>query len=127
MMVVDTSILIAIVLNETAADRCMAALETDEPLLISAGTLTEAMIVAVQRDVLKDLIVLVEGLKLEVVSVNAASARRMADAYRRWGKGQNAAGLNFGDCFAYEVAKERNVPLLYIGNDFTKTDIQSVL
>ncbi len=52
-----------------------------------------------------------------------ASARRIAQAYQRWGKGVHPASLNFGDCFAYEVAKERGCSLLYVGKDFEKTDV----
>jgi uncharacterized protein with PIN domain len=55
------------------------------------------------------------------------SARRIAQAYERWGKGINPAALNFGDCFAYEVAKEHGGPLLFVGNDFAGTDIEGVL
>jgi ribonuclease VapC len=59
--------------------------------------------------------------------VTPASARRIASAYERWGKGIAAAGLNFGDCFAYEVAKEHDCPLLYIGDDFARTDVKRAL
>jgi ribonuclease VapC len=62
-----------------------------------------------------------------VLTVTAASARRIAQAHSRWGKGAHPAGLNFGDCFAYEVAKAHACPLLFIGNDFAKTDLVSAL
>jgi ribonuclease VapC len=62
-----------------------------------------------------------------VVSVTLASARRIASAYAQWRKGVHAAGLNFGDCFAYEVAKEHACPLLYVGEDFARTDVKGVL
>ena len=51
----------------------------------------------------------------------------MADAYDRWGKGVHPAGLNLGDCFAYEVAKEHRCPLLFIGKDLSRTDLKSAL
>ena len=51
-------------------------------------------------------------------------ARQAGAAYRQWGKGFHPAGLNFGDCFAYALAKEQNCPLLFIGNDFSRTDIK---
>ena len=57
----------------------------------------------------------------------SAAARRTAAAYTRWGKGAHAAGLNFGDCFAYEVAKEHACPLLYVGADLAQTDVMSAL
>lgn len=56
-----------------------------------------------------------------------ATARRIAEAYRRWGRGVHPAGLNLGDCFAYEVAKEHGCRLLYIGDGFSKTDVESGL
>jgi ribonuclease VapC len=70
---------------------------------------------------------LIDGLGFDVVTVTAACARRMAAAYARWGKGVDPAGLNFGDCFAYEVAKAHDCRLLYVGNDFSKTDVEGVL
>jgi ribonuclease VapC len=70
---------------------------------------------------------LIDGLGFTVVSVTAASALRIGLAYGRWGKGMHRAGLNFGDCFAYEVAAEHACRLLYIGDDFRKTDIESVI
>jgi len=59
--------------------------------------------------------------------VTEAMARMVAGAYGRWGKGVHTAGLNFGDCFAYEVAKEHSCPLLFVGQDFSKTDVENVL
>ncbi|HYI71714.1 MAG TPA: type II toxin-antitoxin system VapC family toxin, partial [Skermanella sp.] len=53
--------------------------------------------------------------------------RRIAQAYERWGKGVHPAGLNFGDCFAYAVASEHSCPLLFIGDDFSKTDLRQAL
>ena len=69
---------------------------------------------------------LIDGLGFTIANVTPASARRIADAYARWGKGIHAAGLNFGDCFAYEAAREHTCPLLYVGNDFSQTDIETV-
>ncbi len=126
MIAVDTSALMAIVLNEPEADACIAALEGADRLLISAGTMAEALIVAARRNVHAEIAGLIDGLGFEVVSVTPASARRIAQAYAQWGKGVNAAALNFGDCFAYEVAKENGCPLLYVGDDFAKTDIERV-
>ena len=70
---------------------------------------------------------LIDGLDFEITPLTAASARRIAAAYGRWGKGIHAAALNFGDCFAYELAVERNCRLLYVGNDFSRTDIRPAL
>jgi ribonuclease VapC len=124
---VDTSTLMAVVLNEPEAEACIAALEAEDELLISAGTVAEALIVAAARNVGEDVSRLIEGLGFEVVAVGAASARRIAAAYESWGRGRHPAALNFGDCFAYEVAKEYACRLLYVGDDFAKTDVQKVL
>jgi ribonuclease VapC len=64
---------------------------------------------------------------LEVDPVSAASAARVADAYQTWSRGAGTAGLNFGDCFAYAAAKSHGCPLLYVGEDFAKTDVQAAL
>lgn len=127
MIAVDTSALMAIVLDEPEADACIAALETEVDLLISAGTVAEALIVAARRNVGEEMERLIDGLGFDIVSVTPASARRIARAYQRWGKGVHPAALNFGDCFAYEVAKEYGCRLLFVGEDFGKTDIERVL
>jgi ribonuclease VapC len=117
----------AILLNEPDADACIAVLEAENDLVISAGTVAEALIVAARRDVGEEMERLLEGLGLEIVNVTPASARRIAQAYENWGKGVHPAALNFGDCFAYEVAKEHECPLLYVGGDFARTDIEGAL
>jgi ribonuclease VapC len=127
MIAVDTSALMAIVLNEPEADACAALLETEDRLLISAGTVAEALIVAGRRNVGEEVDQLIDGLGLEIISVTPASARRIAKAYETWGKGIHPAALNFGDCFAYEVAKEHGCRLLYVGEDFARTDIEGAL
>jgi ribonuclease VapC len=127
MITVDTSALMAIVLDEPEAGACITALEAETDVLISAGTVAEALIVAARRNVGEELSSLIDGLGFEIVTVTPASARRIAEAYAQWGKGIHPAGLNLGDCFAYEVAKERACRLLYVGADFSKTDIEGVL
>ena len=127
MIAVDTSALMAIVLNEPDADACIAVLEAEDDLLISAGTIAEALIVAARRNVGGEMERLIDGLGFEIATVTPASAQRIAQAYENWGKGMHPAALNFGDCFAYEVAKEHRCRLLYVGKDFEKTDIYSAL
>ena len=127
MIAVDTSALMAIALNEKEAEACISALEAEDNILISAGTVAEALIVAARRNVGEEVASLIDGLGFDTVAVTPASARRIALAYAQWGKGMNPAALNFGDCFAYAVAKENSCGLLYIGDDFSKTDIASVL
>jgi ribonuclease VapC len=127
MIAIDTSALMAIVLNESEADACVAALEAEDNLLISAATIAEALIVAARRNVGEEMERLIDGVGFEIVSVTPASAKRIAQAYRSWGKGVHSAALNFGDCFSYEVAKEHGCRLLYVGEDFRKTDIEGVI
>ena len=127
MIAVDTSALMAIVLNESEADACVAALEAEDNLLISAATIAEALIVAARRNVGEEMERLIGGVGFEIVSVTSASAKRIAQAYESWGKGVHSAALNFGDCFSYEVAKEHGCRLLYVGGDFGKTDVEGVL
>lgn len=123
---VDTSALMAIVLGEGEADRCMKALERAGELVISAGTVAEALIVAGRRNVRPEVESLIDGLGFTIVAVSPMVARQVALAYDRWGEGVHPAGLNFGDCFAYAVAREYGCPLLFVGDDFVKTDLQAV-
>jgi ribonuclease VapC len=127
LIAVDTSALMAIGLGEKEADACIMVLETETEVVISAGTVAEALIVAARRNVGEEMTRMIEGLGFEIVSVTPASARRVAAAYARWGRGVHPAGLNFGDCFSYEVATEHSCPLLYVGEDFSKTDLERAL
>lgn len=127
MIAVDTSALMAIVLDEERAEACIAAIGAEDNLVISAATVAEALIVSVRRNVQKEIASLIDGLGFEIVSVTPAAARRVAQAYADWGKGVHPAGLNFGDCFAYDVAKQNSCPLLFVGDDFARTDIESAI
>lgn len=127
MIAVDTSALMAIVLDEPSAEECGAVLESADAAAISAGTLAEALVVAGHRGVAREMDALVRGVGIEVVPVTAPMARRVADAYSRWGKGAHPAGLNLGDCFAYALAEERACGLLFVGTDFSRTGIASCL
>jgi ribonuclease VapC len=124
---VDTSALMAIALDEPEADACIAALTHDDDLLISAGTVAETLIVAAQRGIGEELSQLIDEAGFEIVAVTGAAARRIAAAHRQWGRGNHPAALNLGDCFAYEVAREHSCPLLYVGDDFSRTDVRRVL
>lgn len=126
MIVVDTSALMAVLLGEPGSDRIRSVLES-EVVAISAGTLAEALIVAQGRNLGAEMSDLVEALGLEVAPLTASAARKVAEAYGRWGKGFDRAGLNFGDCFAYAAAQELGRPLLYVGADFDKTDAGSAV
>jgi ribonuclease VapC len=127
MIIVDTSAIIAVLLREAKAAACIKILETEEDVLVSAGTLSELFIIAAGRNIGSHAAELIARLEMTVASVTEATARQVGEAYARWGKGIHPAGLNFGDCFAYALAKEHDCPLLYIGSDFAKTDVKSAL
>lgn len=127
MIVADTSAIIAIARNEPLALECASVLAQNSEILVSAGTITELLIVATRKNLLDDVERLLSGIGYRVIDVTESSARRAGDAYQKWGKGFHPTGLNFGDCFAYALAKERDCPLLFIGNDFSRTDIISAL
>lgn len=127
MIVLDTSALMAVILREPDADACITALDKAAEITLSAANLAEALIVAQLRNIGPEMSQLIEELGCEVSPVTESSARRVALAYARWGKGVHPAGLNFGDCFAYALADERGWPLLYVGSDFSRTDIVSAL
>ncbi len=117
----------AIVLNERQAGPCMTAIERERDLAISAGTLAEALIVATRRGIGPAMQQLIADLVLETIPVTAAVAQRVSAAHAQWGRGIHRAALNFGDCFAYALAKEFDCPLLFVGNDFARTDLQAAL
>ena len=123
MIAVDTSALMTVLLREEGWRRCYDLL-WDRPTCMSAGTLGELMVVAAGRKLLGAVDILLSGLAIEIVAVDESQARAMGDAYRRWGKGMHAAHLNLGDCFAYTLAMRRDLPLLFIGDDFAKTDVR---
>ena len=127
MIAVDTSALMAILLGEPEADACAQALEEADALWISTATVAEALIVAARRGVEEEMQALIDGLGFEEAAVTPAAARRVARAYGRWGKGAHPAALNFGDCFSYETAMSADCPLLYVGDDFARTDVKSGL
>lgn len=127
MIAVDTSALMAILRKEELGEACEAALKTDQPILMSAATLAECLIVARRKRTLPGMQVLLDLLELQIIDVTPEVARTASDAYAQWGKGFHDAGLNYGDCFSYVVAKTNDCPLLYVGNDFAQTDLVSAL
>ena len=96
-------------------------------MVISAGPLAEAHVVAVRSGFTASLLVFLARIQLEIVPVDASTAEAVGRACERYGKGQHPARLNFGDCFAYALAKQRNCPLLFIGDDFAQTDVTPAL
>jgi ribonuclease VapC len=125
-MVVDTSALLAVLFQEPEAERITRAILRSAPRLLSVGTLLEAGIILQVRhgdEGSRDLDLLVHTLGLETQSVTPHQATLARRAYRQYGKGLHPAGLNYGDCFAYALAKSEGLPLLFKGEDFSQTDI----
>jgi len=130
-VIVDTSALIAILRDEPEAPACAKAIEDASRRRISAANFVEAAIVI---DASRDPVAsrrfedLVREARLAVEPVTEAQARIARDAYRDFGKGSgHPARLNFGDCFAYALARATGEPLLFKGNDFAHTDIAPAL
>jgi ribonuclease VapC len=129
-MVLDTSALLAMLLAEPERDAFITLLSNAEDPLVSAATLVEASIVmhaktgaAGVRDL--DQLLITAGVRC--IAVDDEQARLARDAFVRYGKGQSPAALNFGDCFSYALARAAGRPLLFKGNDFSKTDATPAL
>jgi ribonuclease VapC len=128
--VVDTSALLAVLLAEDDARVYAQALECADALCMAAPIWVESMQVVTARrgDIGQTgLAELLARLDVEIVPCDARLARLAYEAWLRFGKGRHPAGLNFGDCFSYALAKQRGEPLLFKGNDFSLTDLSSVL
>ena len=125
-MVIDTSAVLAILLGEPDAAVFASAIENASPRLMSAANLLEASIVLDARkgeEGARDLDLLIYRAGIEIVPVDVEQAEVARLAWRTYGKGRHAAGLNFGDCFAYALAKVSTGKLLYKGGDFIHTDL----
>jgi len=127
-MIVDSSVVIAILRGEPEAPTFAEAMENASSLHMSVGTLFEASIVA---DGFRDPILsarfdeIVEIPKMVIEPVTIEQARIARQAYRDYGKGSgHPANLNFGDCFSYALAREKREPILFKGDDFVHTDLR---
>lgn len=127
MIAVDTSALIEVAGRQPRWAACQAALLENSRLLVSAATLTETLIVGSRPEFREAVGPLLRQLELEIVAVDAPFAERAANAYKRWGKGFHPARLNYGDCFSYALAELHDCSLLYVSEDFGRTDIRSAL
>jgi ribonuclease VapC len=126
-VIVDSSALVAILQEEPEAQSLLRTLVDHRGILrMSAANLLEATIVIDcngSAELSLRLDALIKELAIEVVPVSAHHASLGRRAYTEFGKGNHAARLNFGDCFAYALAKATGEPLLYKGNDFAQTDL----
>lgn len=127
MLVIDSSAIVAIIRDEPDARALFELIESSSLSLMSAGNLQETLIVleaAEVKDAQARVQRIIHACGIQIISVDAELARLAADAFRDYGKGRHPARLNFGDCFAYALAKARNAPLLFKGDNFSKTDIR---
>lgn len=125
-MVIDTSAIVAIALNEPDARDLEIQIADDPVRLISAATALEAAMVIETRlgDAGgRELDLWLLKIGAEIVAVDAEQADAARRAWRRFGKGRHAASLNYGDCFSYALAISRGEPLLFKGEDFAKTGV----
>ena len=128
-MVIDSSAIVAILLNEADAADIAQAIESNSQRLLSAANLLEASIVIESRKGEaggRELDLLIYRAAIEIVAVDQDQAELARIAWRRFGKGRHPAGLNYGDCFANALARTRQLPLLFQGDDFSRTDIDIV-
>jgi ribonuclease VapC len=128
-MVIDTSALVAMLNDEPEAERFEAAVEADRTRLMSTASYLESAIVIETRfgePGGRELDLWLHRAAVDLVGVDADQADVARVAYRTYGKGRHRAGLNYGDCFSYALAKVSNQPLLFKGDDFSQTDIDRV-
>ena len=127
-MTVDSSAVLAILFDEPDARRYAGALMTTSPCRMSVANVLEASIAAERRGggaAAHALDTLLEGAEIELVPVTLEHLKAARRAWRHFGKGNHPAALNFGDCFAYALAKATGEPLLFKGEDFARTDIEA--
>lgn len=125
-MVIDTSALVAILQDEPERRAFNEAIEAAEGCAMSVASFVETSMIIESRygpDGIRSLDLLISKAQIELVPVDADQAHIARDAFRHYGKGRHPAGLNFGDCFSYALAKALAQPLLFKGTDFTLTDV----
>ncbi len=125
-MVIDTSAILAIFLSEPQRQQFLDLLSRADNRLLSAGNALEVAIVLEARRgeaIIGELDLFVRRARIDIVSVDTEQVEVARTAWRKYGKGRHPAALNFGDCFAYALAKTSGEPLLATGSDFAQTDI----
>ena len=125
-MIVDSSAIVAIALQEPEAERMAVAIAAAQDRHISAVNWLETMIVLESRagvTASDGALLILSQLAVETIPFDEAQMHEAHEAWRRFGKGRHPAGLNMGDCCAYAAAKTEGHPLLFKGRDFEKTDV----
>lgn len=129
-MVIDTSALVAILLGEAERATFTRLIVADPVRLLSAASRIETSIVIESRKGSAgrtDLTRFLDAAAIEIVPVTSEQAEVACEAFRRYGKGRHPAGLNFGDVFAYALARTTGEPILFKGDDFSRTDLAGVV
>ena len=129
-MVIDTSALIAILQDEPERRSFNEAIEAADGCVLSVASFVEASMIIESRygpDGIRALDLFIAKAKIGLVEVDADQAHVARGAFRDYGKGRHPAGLNFGDCFAYALAKTLGEPLLFKGRDFSLTDVMACI
>jgi ribonuclease VapC len=127
-MILDTSALVSIIIEEPGYERLLQKANTANVTLVGAPLAFEAAMVLsarLGRDARSTLHGLLRTIGAEIVPFTEEHYEAALSAFLRYGKGRHPAGLNFGDCMSYAFARVSGLPLLYTGDDFSKTDIQS--
>ena len=127
-MIVDTSAVLAILFHESDAERYARAITKASRCRMSVASLVETAVVLESRSGAAagyELDAFLEDAAIELEPVTVAQAQAARRAWRRFGKGNHPAGLNFGDCFSYALAESRREPLLFKGRDFKLTDVDA--
>jgi ribonuclease VapC len=129
-MVLDTSALLAILQDEPERRKFNEAIEAAEACYLSAASFVEVSIVVESRygaEGLRQLDAFLERAGVETAAVDLEQAKLARTAFSRYGKGRHPAGLNYGDCFSYALARTLAEPLLYKGEDFARTDVAAAI
>jgi ribonuclease VapC len=128
-VIVDSSALIPVLLKETHHKRLIDALAAAPRVAVGGATLAETGMVLVSRLGIRGktlLARLVQEVEIDVVSLGSGHWTVAVDAFAKYGKGRHPAALNFGDCLTYAVARVAAEPLLCVGDDFPRTDLELV-
>ena len=127
-MIIDSSAVLAVLFGEADAETYEKGIAAASPCRMSVANVLETSIVVESRGgeaAGHELDVFLERAGIEMIPVTTEHLEVARRAWRRFGKGNHPAALNFGDCFAYALAKVENEPLLFKGNDFTRTDVEA--
>ena len=129
-MVIDTSVLVAILTGEPERRSFIEALEAADSAVMSVASFVEISILMEARhgaDGLRQLDLFLERSAIELIPVDGEQGLWARRAFGQFGKGRHPAALNYGDCFVYALAKVRGEKLLFKGNDFSRTDLEAAV